>query len=129
MGNANHRKGDQSECQQENAYQVVRELAPRGEPSGTVKKRWQDHEKDQIRAKFYLRDARNKAQQQSADDKHDRVRHGQFSRECPKRYNEQKQQQKYDLNAVNAVCQHVVLGRSKIPQYKYRNRSLISLSS
>ena len=73
-----HREQDEADGQQEDGPQVGLELADRGEVARTEQDRWQEQQEDEVGLEVDIRERRDEAQDQPADDQHDGVRDAQL---------------------------------------------------
>ena len=108
LGHAEDGESHQPKGEQYDADQVIRKLAPRREPRRVVEERREHGQEHKIRIQRDPRNARNKADEQSADDEHDGIGRLELFSYPAKEDDKEQKKQEHDLHRVNAARLHGV---------------------
>ena len=115
-------ENDQAKSQKQDTDQVVRELAPGGDPGGGIKKRRENHEEDEVGVKRDSWNSGNEAEQSSRDHQHDGVWDLKLPRQGSERHHEKQQQQENQFHRLDVASHHrpgsSVAGRLPCGKYK-----------
>ena len=120
-------ENDQAKSQKQDTDQVVRELAPGGDPGGGIKKRRENHEEDEVGVERDSWNSGNEAEQSSRDHEHDGVWDLKLPRQGSERHHEKQQQQENQFHRLDVTSHHrpgiSVAGR--LPCGKYKSAGLV----
>jgi hypothetical protein len=105
-GDAADGENDEAEREHGDADEVVAEVAPGGGEGGGKKKRREDHEEDDVGIQLDMRGAREKAEDEAADDENDGVRHLKAFGESGQACDEKQEEEKNQFDAVDAGGLH-----------------------
>src|SRR3954451_5188352 len=105
-GDAGYGEADQAEGEEEDADDVVFEVAPGSEPGRGVEQRRQEDEEDHVRVQGDVRDAGNEAEYEAGNDQDDGVGELEFASQRAEKDDEEEEQEKDDFDGVDGVLAH-----------------------